>query len=861
VSGRPLPIDEALPALQDALAARSVAVLEAPPGAGKTTRVPLALLEAPWLAGRRVVMLEPRRLAARAAAHYMAAQRGERPGETVGYRVRGDTRVSARTRVEVVTEGVLARLLADDPALEAVGAVLLDEFHERSLHGDLALALVLESQQALRPDLRVLVMSATLDGSAVAALLADADGPAPVVRSAGRMFPIETHHRPPRRDERPERAVARVVREALGAHEGDVLVFLPGAAEQRRVAALLEEDDAVGRHRAAVHLLHGTLPLEAQERALAPAAPGTRKVVLSTSVAETSLTVPGVRVVVDSGGSRVPRYDAAAGLTRLHTVRVTRASADQRRGRAGRVAPGACYRLWEAHEDAALLPRARAELLEADLAPLALLLAEQGVRDAAQLRWLDAPPAGALAQGRALLAQLGALDAAGRITPLGRRMAALPVEPRLAALLLAAQGEGQGALGGALAALLEERDVLRGEGWVRPPADLRLRTELLHRDGDVGGVVAAATVDREALRRVREQARALARAVGVALGVDAWRWDDADVGALVARAYPDRIAQRRAGGEPGRPARYLLRNGSGAVLAPGDALADAPWLAVAELEGTAGEARIAHAAPLDEGTVRALFADALVREPAVAWDDRTGRVVAVVRTRLGALVLDEGPWRDVDPEAVRAVVVAQLQQVGVAAWPLPEGARRLLARLRFVQAHGAGLVGDGFPEWSDTALAGSAPTWLAPWLDGVRRWEQLAALDWHAALLERLPWEARAALERLAPTHITVPTGSRIALDYEGCAESGDGPVLAVKLQELFGCTASPTVLDGRVPVMLHLLSPAQRPVQVTRDLAGFWRSSYFDVRKELRGRYPRHPWPEDPLAAEPTRRAKPRGT
>ncbi|MBU6367049.1 MAG: ATP-dependent helicase HrpB, partial [Gemmatimonadetes bacterium] len=809
--GARLPIDEALPELVAALAARSVAVLEAPPGAGKTTRVPLALLDAPWLDGRRVVMLEPRRLAARSAAHYMAAQRGERAGETVGYRVRGDTRVSARTRVEVVTEGVLARLLADDPALEDYGAVLLDEFHERSLHGDLALALVLESQQALRPDLRVLVMSATLDGSAVAALLADAEGPAPVVRSAGRMYPIETHHRPPRRDERPERVVARVVREALAAHEGDLLVFLPGAAEQRRVAALLEGDDALAACRTTVHLLHGTLPLEAQERALAPAAPGARKVVLATSVAETSLTVPGVRVVVDSGWSRVPRFDAAAGLTRLYTVRVTRASADQRRGRAGRVAPGACYRLWEPHEDATLLPRARAELLEADLAPLALLLAEQGVRDAAQLRWLDAPPAGALAQGRALLAQLGALDMAGRITPLGRRMAGLPVEPRLGALLMAAEAEGQGALGGALAALLEERDVLRGEGPVRPPADLRLRTELLHRDGDAQGGWHAASVDRDALRRVREQARALARAAG-ARGDDAWRWDDAEVGALVARAYPDRVAQRRLGGEPGRQARYLLRNGSGAVLAPGDALADAPWLAVAELEGgtgdARGEARIAHAAPLDEGTVRALFAAELVRETTVAWDERAGRVSAVARTRLGALVLDEGPWRDAPVEAlreaVRAAVLAQLRRAGVPGWPMPEGARRLLARLRFVQAHGV-LAAQGFPDWGDEALAAEADAWLAPWLDGVRSWEGVAQLDWPGALLGRLPWEQRAAVERLAPTHVTVPTGSRIALDYDACAATGEGPVLAVKLQELFGCATSPAVLDGRVPVVLHL--------------------------------------------------------
>jgi ATP-dependent helicase HrpB len=842
-----LPIDDALPALREALRARPVAVLEAPPGAGKTTRVPLALLDEPWLASRRIVMLEPRRLAARAAAQFMARSLGEAVGETVGYRVRGETRVSPRTRIEVVTEGVLARLLSADQALEPYGAVLFDEFHERSLHADLGLALVLETQALLREELRVLVMSATLDGDAVARLLADDAGPAPVVRSEGRMFPIETHYRAPRSDERLEATTSRVVREALEAHDGDVLVFLPGAGEQRRVAERLSGALPANVR---LHTLHGSLSLAEQDAALAAAPAGLRKVVLSTSVAETSLTVAGVRVVVDAGLSRVPSYDAAAGLTRLRTVRVSRASADQRRGRAGRTAPGACYRLWDTHETHGFLASTPPEVLDADLASLALELADAGVQDPAQLRWLDVPRAAPFAQARTLLTQLGALDATGRITAHGKRMAALPLSPRLAHLLLVGADRGHAALAAAIAALLEERDVLRGEGgYAVMPADLRLRLELLACDGDAGALgMYGARADRDGVRRVREAARELALRAGGKRG-EGSGWDDAEAGGLLALAYPDRVAQRRAGAEP----RYLLRNGSGASLVKQDALHDAPYLAVAELEGQPPEYRIARAAPLTLDEIRADFGDQLMRESLVTWDERARRVQAVERVTLGALVLEEKPQREPDADAVREAVLAHLARVGVSAWPLPTGAERLRERMAFAHHH----LGSDWPDVSDEALVASAATWLGPYLDGVRTWAQLESLDWHDALASLMPWAQRAALDRLAPTHLEVPSGSRIAMDYR----APESPTLAVKLQEVFGWTSTPLLLDGRVPVTMELLSPAQRPVQVTRDLAGFWKTSYFDVRKDLRGRYPRHPWPEDPLNAEATRRAKPRGT
>lgn len=848
-----LPIDEVIPSLREALASRTVAVLEAPPGAGKTTRVPLALMHESWLAGGKLVMLEPRRLAARAAASYMAAVLGEEVGQTVGYRVRGETRVSSRTRIEVVTEGVLARMLSRDAALEQIGLVIFDEFHERSLHADLGLALVLETQRHVREELRVLVMSATLDGVAVSALLADDAGPAPIVRCEGRIFPIETHYRAPRRDERIEVTTARVVHEALTNTTGDVLVFLPGAGEQRRVAERLT---GPAMHGVRVHTLHGSMPLRDQDSALAPAPTGTRKVVLSTTVAETSLTVAGVRVVVDCGLSRVPRYDPSAGLTRLHTVRVSRASADQRRGRAGRTAPGVCFRLWDQHEDHALLPGTRAEIVDADLSSLALELADAGITDPATLRWLDVPRAGPFAQARALLAQLGALDDTGRITPHGRRMAALPLQPRLAHLALTAVARGVLPLGAAIAALLEERDIVRYEG-VPVQSDMRLRTELLRREA--ANAATGVAVDHDGLRRVRQTADDLARrVVGGGEGATTSRtsrsasWDDADTGSLLALAFPDRVAQRRSGAEP----RYLLRNGSGAVLAKHDALHDAPYLAIADLDGTSPDARIVRAAPIMLEELREGFGEQFAAVRVVEWDERTKAVRARKRTMLGAIIIDDIVWADADGGVILQTVLqairAQIARGGLEVLPWSDAAQRLHARMAFAHAHD-----ESWPDVSASALSASLEDWAGPYLEGVRTWAHLASIDWHDALHAMLPWAQRSALDRLAPTHLEVPSGSRVAVDY------GDvtAPILAVKLQEVFGWMNTPLVMDGRVSLTLHLLSPAQRPVQVTRDLAGFWRTSYFAVRKELRGRYPRHPWPEDPLTAVATRRAKPRGT
>lgn len=873
-----LPIDEALPALRRALVARNVAVLEAPPGAGKTTRVPLALLDAPWLAGRRIIMLEPRRLAARSAALFMAATLGEQVGDTIGYRVRGESRISRRTRIEVVTEGVLTRMLSSDASLDEYGLVLFDEFHERSLQADLGLALVLQTQALLRDDLRVLVMSATLDGIGVAQLLGGDGTAAPIVCSEGRAFPVETLYRPARTGDKLEAHVARVVREAIIQSVGDVLVFLPGAGEQRRVAERLSGDDAVRAQRVIVYQLHGSMSLSAQTAAIAPAGVGTRKIVLSTSVAETSLTIEGVRIVVDAGRSRLPRYDVRAGLTRLDTVRVSRASADQRRGRAGRVAPGLCYRLWDQHEDFALMPRTRPEVLDADLASLALELADAGISDPLALRWLDVPRAGAFAQARELLSQLGALtsaDANGRITAHGKQLVALPVQPRLAHLMIGAQQHDQTVLGAQIAALLEERDVLRADGGVsvgthtRPSngyagatSDMRLRVELLQRttpgrsthttDSSSHGASAGVRVDADALARVRALADDLARRLrnrdDSNLEACAPTTDSASTGALLALAFPDRVAQRRSGSEP----RYLLRNGLGASLAKHDALHDEEFLAIAELDGAPPDYRIARAAPLSLADIMSDFGDQLLREEIVEWHEQTQSVRARKRTMLGALALEDAPLRDPDTRTVRAVLLQAIARAGISALPWSVSGTRLRERLAFLHAHDA-----SWPDVSDDALGATAGEWLGPHLDGMRKWSDLARVDWSDALLGALSWERRSGLDRLAPTHVEVPSGSRVTLDYSEPL----APVLAVRLQEVFGWTTTPMLLDGRVAITLHLLSPAQRPVQVTRDLAGFWRSSYFEVRKELRGRYPRHPWPDDPLSAPATRRAKPRGT
>ena len=833
----PLPIDDVLGELGAVLRARSAAVLQAPPGAGKTTHVPLALLQESWLAkgGRKIVMLEPRRLAARAAARRMAELLGDDVGGTIGYRVRLDTRVGPRTRVEVVTEGVLTRMLQEDPTLEDVGLVIFDEFHERSINADLGLALALQTQSLVRSDLRLLVMSATLDSAPVAALLGDA----PVVVSEGRSFEVETHYVAPR-DRRIEDVVAATVERALRAREGDVLVFLPGAAEIRRVEERLVSLRMDG---VVVRPLHGNLSSDAQDGAIRAAPPGERKVVLATSIAETSLTIEGVRVVIDSGLARVPRFSARSGMSRLETVRVTRSSADQRRGRAGRLGPGVCYRLWPEHETPTLIARATPEILEADLAPFALDLAGAGVTNPLDLRWLDPPPSAALSQARELLTELQALDEDGHLTSHGRRMAHFAVHPRLAHMLARASTPPLAALACDVAALLAERDVLRSAGEGQPPdADLALRLELLRESRATPESVHGATIDRDALRRVRTERDALRRSMKLG-GAQPASTDHA--GILVALAYPDRVAQRRSTDAP----RFLLRNGRGAALAGSQGLATTEYLAVASVDDQRPESRIWLAAAISLDEIEEHFADQIVQEHILEWNDDAG-ILARERRRLGALVLHDAPLRSVPDDDVMQLVSAEVKRRGLALLPRLAEAEGLRQRVAFARSIDVSL-----PDLSDAALLASLDEWLSPHLRRVRRRDDLTRVDVHALLVARLAWQERQRLEQLAPTHLDVPSGSHLPIDYSNV----EAPSLAVRLQEMFGLAESPRVGGGRVPLTLHLLSPAHRPVQVTRDLASFWRSSYFDVRKDLRGRYPKHYWPDDPLVAEPTKRAKPR--
>ncbi len=825
-----LPIHDVLPQLRHALAEDGRAVLQAPPGAGKTTGVPLALLDEAWLDGRGILMLEPRRLATRAAARRMSSMLGETVGATVGFRVRGESRVGSSTRVEVVTEGILTRMLLDDPTLERVGLLVFDEFHERSINADVGLALALHSRELLRPDLRVLVMSATLDGQGVAALL---DG-APVVTSEGRMFSVERRYLPPRRDARVEDLVASAVRHALAHDDGSVLAFLPGAGEVHRCLARLERSGVPGDVR--LFPLYGDLAGPEQDAAIAPAPPGQRKVVLATSIAETSLTIEGVRVVVDGGLSRVPRFSPRTGMSRLETVRVSRSSADQRAGRAGRTSPGIAYRVWPPEEDAHLVDRPRPEILEADLAPLALDLAAAGVADPSELRWIDTPPAVALTEARTLLRQLGALDASHAITPHGRAIASLGLHPRIAHMLVMARDRGLGATASVIAALLDERDLLARSSVVRD-ADLGTRVAIVADHGRAPG-----DVDRETLRRVREQGRRLHEALRIPRDEPV---DESASGALLALAYPDRVAQRRSGDD----ARFLLRNGVGAVLAQSGALSVAPFLAVADLDGKAPHARIFLAAALQREEVDELFAGDIETTDVLEWDSASGAVTGVRRSRLGAIVLRESMLRDVDRTRRAHVVLEALRCGDGIALPWSEAAIRLRERVAFLAT-----LDPSWPVLDEHSLLANEDVMLPHLLD-VRRRADLEKLPLVELLMERLGWEQRRLLDELAPTHIVVPTGSRIPVDYS----DPSAPALSVRLQEMFGLAETPRVGGGRVPVTLHLLSPARRPVQVTRDLAGFWRSSYFSVRKDLRGRYPRHEWPEDPLNAAPTRRAKPR--
>ncbi|MEQ1800845.1 MAG: ATP-dependent helicase HrpB [Gammaproteobacteria bacterium] len=846
-SPNPLPIVTALPELAAALASGRRAVLEAPPGAGKSTGVPLALLDAPWLAGKRILLLEPRRLAARAVAARMASQLGESPGGTVGYRMRLDTRVGPRTRIEVVTEGILTRQLQRDPALEGVGLVIFDEFHERSLQADTGLAFVLDAQRHLTPDLRILVMSATLDGAALARLLEGA----PVISAPGLSYAVETRYAERATTEFVDRQAAAAIRRALRDDEGDILVFLPGAGEIRRVERALAGGD-LGPD---VHVrpLYGDLSREAQDLAIQPADPGQRKVVLATNIAETSLTIEGIRVVIDGGLERRARFDPRSGMSRLETTRISQASADQRRGRAGRLAPGVCYRLWTEAEHRALLPFTPPEIASADLAALALELACWGARDAVALMWLTPPPPGALAQARDLLQALGALDSSGNATSHGRELAGLAAHPRLAHLLLGARSAGVGGTGCALAAVLGERDVLRGRAGPRPgerDSDLRTRLEILARDPDVAE---RDDVDRTALRQVRRSADAYARQLGLAgsgLAID-----PGETGWLLALAWPDRIARAR---EPGS-GRYLLSNGRGAFFGEPQSLARSGYLVIPELDGNDKEARIHLAAPVTAAELEEHLAGSIVVSAEVRWDSRERSVVARRQRRLGALVLADEPLRDADAGLVTGAMLAGIRELGLGALPWTPELRQWQARVLLcgrAQPDPREPSSDGgWPEVSDAALLATLETWLVPWLPGVTRAAHLPRVDLAGALHGLLNWARQQRLEDLAPTHLTVPSGSRIPIDYL------DGPVpsLSVRLQEVFGLTATPRVGGGRVPVLLKLLSPARRPVQVTQDLESFWTGAYHEVRRELKGRYPRHYWPEDPRQAEPTKRVKPR--
>ncbi|HET6725801.1 MAG TPA: ATP-dependent helicase HrpB [Gammaproteobacteria bacterium] len=821
---QPLPIDKTLPALRDALAARPNVVLHAPTGAGKTTRVPLALLKEPWLAGRRVVMLEPRRLAARAAARHMASLLGESAGETVGYRTRFDTRVGANTRIEVVTEGVLTRLLQHDPELTGYGIVIFDEFHERSLQGDLGLALALDVQTALRPGLRLLVMSATLPGERIAAFLDDA----PVVSSAGRSFSVDIHYLAGGLKQTAPARTAAAIERAVAEQPGGVLAFLPGAAEIRKTARLLA--NRLPRD-VLIAPLYGALPPAEQDRAIAPAPAGRRKIVLATNIAESSLTIEDVRVVVDCGLARAARFEPRSGMTRLVTLPIARDSADQRAGRAGRVAAGACYRLWSEAEHARLAATSTPEILEADLAPLMLELARWGVADPADLRWLDPPPAAACAQARDLLVALDALTEDGRLTPHGRRLSEMPTHPRLAHMVARADALVCGATGCAIAALLSEQDVLPADART---VDLQTRLEAVARPGT--------SAIRPRLERVRQSARQLRERLKPQSG--ALEIDVAKAGLLTAFAYPDRIAQRRAGSAP----RYQLANGRGAYFAAPEALSNAPYLAVADLDGDPREARIYLAAALDADDLTSHFADHVAAHDAVRWDAQAGAVTARREYRLGALLLRDEPLQKVNADEVASVLVDGIRRAGSAALSWTPALRQWQQRVLFLRR----VLGEAWPDVEDAALLATLDEWLAPYLAGISRLSQLETVPLHHALNALLTPAQQRELDALAPSHVTVPTGSRISIDY-----GPDNPVLAVRLQEMFGCDNTPAIIGGRVPLTIHLLSPARRPVQITQDLAGFWRSSYQDVKKDMKGRYPKHPWPDDPLAAEPTRRAK----
>jgi ATP-dependent helicase HrpB len=818
----PLPIDTVLDELAQTLASRNAAVLVAPPGAGKTTRVPLALLDAPWVKDKKIIVLEPRRIAARASAERMAKTLGERAGETVGYRVRFGSKISRKTRIEVVTEGIFSRQILDDPELSGVAAVLFDEFHERSLDADLGLALARDAQTGLREDLRLLVMSATLDGARVARLL----GEAPVIASEGRAFAVETRYLGRKVDAPLERQMADAIATALRADPGSVLAFLPGAAEIRRTQNFLAERI----HDATIEIvpLFGALEAAVQDRAIAPAPKGHRKVVLATSIAETSLTIEGVRIVVDSGLARVPRYEPDIGLTRLETVRASRAAVDQRRGRAGRTEPGICYRLWDEPQTASLAAFTQPEILSADLSSLVLDLAQWGVSDPATLSFLDPPPAPALKEAKSLLHELGALDADDRITAEGKSLRALALPPRLARMIVDSHQFGAGEEAAEIAAVLTERG-LGGDS-----ADLDARLDQFRRDR------------AQRASSARELARRWARQVASsAPSPDAE--GELTTGVMLAFAFPDRVARNRGNGS------FVLANGRGAAVEQTSSLARAPYIAVGELTGTAAAGRILLAAPITQAEIELHFADQIETADEISFDRGAMALRARRKRTLHAITLSEAPLALTPAEATARILADGLVAIGLDRLPWSKQSKQWRDRVMFLRK----AEGESWPDLSDDALAARREDWLVGALYDKTSLKDFSAGDLSDALLTLLPWELRARLEREAPTHFEAPTGTMLAIDYE----AEQGPTIAVRLQELFGLNTHPSIANGAVPLVLELLSPAQRPVQVTRDLPGFWRGSYAAVRSDLRGRYPRHPWPEDPANALPTRRVKPRGT
>jgi ATP-dependent helicase HrpB len=858
----PLPIDDALGDLTSALAAGSTAVLVAPPGAGKTTRVPLALLDAPWLKGQKIIVLEPRRIAARASAERMARTLGESAGETVGYRVRFGSKVSRKTRIEVVTEGIFTRQILDDPELHGVGAVLFDEFHERSLDADLGLALARDAQQGLREDLRILVMSATIDGARVARLLGDA----PVVESLGRAFPVETRYLGRKADAPLERQMAEAIAQALRGEPGSVLAFLPGAAEIRRTETMLAE--RVQDRSVEIVPLFGALDAAVQDRAIQPAAKGKRKVVLATSIAETSLTIEGIRIVVDCGLSRVPRYEPDLGLTRLETVRASRAAVDQRRGRAGRIEPGVCYRLWDEPQTASLPAYTQPEILSADLSSLLLDLAQWGIADPSSLAFLDPPPQPALREARELLGELGALDPDGRITDEGRSLRAMALPPRLARMIVDAARHGCAEDAAEIAAILTERG-LGGDS-----VDLDHRRDQFRRDRSQRATSAKQMAQRWARQADNRGATSPASPQnaapsspsplagegrgGGATGTAAIRstptpdpspqgGGELSTGVLLAFAFPDRVAKNRGNGS------FTLANGRGAAIEQSSALARASYLAVGELTGSAAQGRILLAAPITFAEIERHFRDQITDADKVSFDRAAMTLRARRRRSLHAITLAETPLALTPSEQTARVLADGLVTAGLDRLPWSKPLQQWRGRVLFLRK----AEGEPWPDLSDAALAAARETWLVPALFDKTGLKDFSASDLSDALMNLLPWELRARLDREAPTHFEAPTGSKLPIDYE----AEQGPTIAVRLQELFGLTSHPSVAGGAVPLVLELLSPAHRPVQVTRDLPGFWRGSYAAVRADLRGRYPRHPWPEDPASAPPTRRAKPKGT